>query len=193
VAPVGVAIFSFKNGGVVVSEAGTPSMVGGSAFRMYAEANGGDIRSGVAVQNASSSQTEVTLELVRLDGTSTGLTASLTLPALGQRSFFLNELPGFQALPTPFKGILRISAVQGQITVLGLRGRVNERGDFLITTTPPTDEKAAAKSEIVLPHIVNGGGYTTQFITFGGTSSEPAAGNLRLFSQTGADVDFSLR
>ena len=38
-APVGVAIFSYQNGGVTVSEAGVPSMAMGGAFRMYAEAD----------------------------------------------------------------------------------------------------------------------------------------------------------
>jgi hypothetical protein len=193
VSPVGVAIFSFKNGATTVSEAGTPSMVAANAFRMYAEANG-TIRSGVAVQNAGGSTAQVTLELTALDGTSTGLKASLTIPGRGQRSFFLNELPGFQTLPAPFQGILRISAEnQAEITVLGLRGRTNERGDFLITTTPPTNEKAAANSQIVVPHVVNGGGYTTQFITFGGTSSEPATGTVQMFSQTGGRAEISLR
>jgi hypothetical protein len=195
VAPVGVAIFSFKKGGATVSEAGTPSMVAGKGFRMYAEAsNGGSVRSGVAVQNSSANEAQVTLELTKLDGTSTGLTASVTIPGRGQRSFFLNELPGFQSLPMPFQGVLRISSGnQTDIAVLGLRGRNNERGDFLITTTPPTNENAAANTAIVFPHVVNGGGYTTQFITYGGTSSEPATGSLKLFSQAGGQADFSLR
>src|SRR5207253_2002768 len=103
------------------------------------------------------------------------LTGSISVPALGQRALFLNEIPGFESLAGPFAGILRIApADSADITVLGLRGRTNERGDFLITTTPPTNENASTNSQIMFPHIVDGGGYTTQFITFGGTPAEPA-------------------
>jgi hypothetical protein len=50
-----------------------------------------------------------------------------------------------------------------------------------MSTTPPTNESAAAPSGIlVFPHIVNGGGFTTQFILFSGAANQAASGNLHL-------------
>ena len=59
-APIGVAVFSFHNAGITVSEAGTPSISLGKAFRMYAEAdNSSTIQTGVAVQNAGAGDASV--------------------------------------------------------------------------------------------------------------------------------------
>src|SRR5262249_31314300 len=82
--------------------------------------------------------------------------APVTIPlaALGQVAKFLAEI--FPNLPQPFHGVLRISS-NANIAVVGLRGRYNERTtpgpDFLITTTPPTLESAAASNAgLLLPH-----------------------------------------
>src|SRR5262245_41926834 len=185
IAPVGVGIFSFKLAGITVSEAGVPSQSIGNAFRMYAEVVGTS-RTGIAIQNTGATATHVRLELSRLDGTRLALAGNLDIPAFGQRSLFLNEVPGLESIPNPFQGIVRVSTTDlGTISVLGLRGRTNERGDFLITTTPAVDENAATHSQIMFPQTVNGGGYQTQFVFFSATPAEPASGDLRLFTQTG--------
>src|SRR5205807_698150 len=59
-APTGLGIFSFRNGGITVTEAGVPAAGAGSAFRLYSEAAGtspqpGSIQTGLAVANASTS------------------------------------------------------------------------------------------------------------------------------------------
>jgi hypothetical protein len=79
----------------------------------------------------------------------------------------------------PFKGVLRISAANPTISVLGFRSRWNERSDFIFTTTPATNENAPSNTHLIFPHIVDGGGYTTQFIMFSGTPSQPTSGNLQ--------------
>ena len=194
-APVGVAVFSFKSNGVTVSEAGVPSLEPGNAFRLYIEeAAGRTTRSGVAVMNSNESQTRVQFELTQMDGTFTGLSGSILIPARGQRALFLDEIPGFEALPAPFKGIVRIySADETDIAVMGLRGRSNERGDFLLTTTAPNNELHPSATQIVFPHVVDGAGYTTQFVLYSGTAGEPASGNLNLFSQTGGSLSLGLQ
>ena len=192
-APTGIAIFAFRQGGVVVSEAGVPSTSIGNGFRMYAEADQ-NVRSGVAVQNTHDDAAHVTFELTKLDGTALGLEGSLDIPAFGQRSIFLDEIPGFETLPQPFEGILRISSPnEAGISVLGVRGTINERSDFLITTTPATDENALATKQAGFPHFVDGGGYTTRFITFSGTPGQPSSGTLQLFSQKGGVLGLSLQ
>src|SRR5262249_26471573 len=167
--PVGVAIFSYHNAGITIAEAGTPTMGLGSAFRMYAEADKTNlIVSAIAVENAGVSDATVNFDLTDLNGKAMGLSGQLVIPANGQRALFLNQIPGFESLPLPFKGVLRASTANGNITVLAIRSRSNERGDFIFTTTPATNENAPASSQLMFPHIVNGGGYSTQFIMFSG-------------------------
>jgi spore coat protein CotH len=197
--PSGVGIFSFRNAGITVTEAGVPAGRATSAFRLYAESSGdfsnfqaGSIQTGIAVANSTASTAAVTFELTNLDGTSTGLTGTVSVPANGQAALFLYQVPGL-TLPTSFKGVLRISGPSG-IAVVGLRGRYNERGDFLITTTPPVaEDEPTSQAEMLFPHIVEGGGYTTQFILFSGKPGQASSGALKFLNQAGQPLILSLR
>ena len=190
VAPSGLVVFSSQSKGVRVSEAAVPALSSSTAFRTYAEASG-SIQTGIAVSNPSSSNVTVSFDLTNLDGTSTGITGSTTVPATGQIAMFLNQIPGFSGLPASFKGILRVSSAN--VFVAGIRGRYNERGDFLITTTTPVNENAApSSSQWVFPQLVDGAGYTTQFILFSGTSGQFASGVLQFSSQSGQPLHFIL-
>jgi len=198
-APVGVAVFSFKNGGVTVSEAGVPSFRPASVFRLYVESSGaagqvGSIQSGIALANPSATSTLVTFELTTATGVSTGLTGSVVLPGNGQAAMFLSQIPGFAGLPNPLQGLLRVSAASGPIAVVGLRGRYNERRDFLITTTPPASESIPLNLvEQFFPHFADGGGYTTQFILFNGSIDQASSGLIRFYSQSGQSVSLGVR
>jgi hypothetical protein len=187
VAPSGSAIFSFRRDGITVAEASVPALPLGFAFRSYVETSGmfgqvGSMQSGLAVANPSSEPIRIDFELRRLDGASAGST-SVTVPAGGQVAKFINEL--FPNLPAPFQGILQLRSFSA-VAVTGLRGRYNERGDFLITSIPPADEAAPPiNAEMVFPHIVSGGGFSTQVVIFK-NSPGVATGRLRFLSQDGA-------
>jgi hypothetical protein len=147
----------------------------------------GSIETGIAIATASSAPVPVTFELMSLAGTPMGLTTSVTVPAQGQIALFLSQIPGFQSLQLPFQGILRISVSgSSKISLTGLRGRYNERGDFLITTTPPVSESTVpSNTEMMFPHWAIGSGYSTQFILINAVSAQTSAGVLSFFSQTG--------
>jgi peptidoglycan hydrolase-like protein with peptidoglycan-binding domain len=189
-APAGLAVFTFRSGGFTVAEAGVPASPAGTAFRLYAEASGilgslGSIETGLAVTNMSSSNAIVNVDLHRLDGSSIGLTGTISIPANGQRATFLSQVPGLGALGTPFQGVLRVASNQS-IAVTGLRGRYNERGNFLITTTPAAKEAApSSNAEMYFPHIADSGGYTTQFILFSGQAGQTSAGSMDFHAQSG--------
>ncbi len=191
-APSGLGVFSFNIGGITIAQAGVPAIPTGAAFRLYVESAGvfgapGSIQSGIAVANLSSSPIAAACELTNIDGSSTGLAASVTVPASGQIALFLNQISGFAGLPATFKGVLRISTPSGTpISVVGLRSRVNERGDFLITTTPSVNEDTpAVTSESGFPHLADSGGYTTQFILISGLRGQVSSGVLRFLLQSG--------
>jgi hypothetical protein len=186
-----LAIFSFRNDNVTVTEAGVPANPAGTAFRMFAEVQG-DVRTGIAVANAAASSATITVEAYRLDGASTGAAGTFTVPANGQTALFLNEIEGLEPLGTPFSGIVRLTS-PSPVFAIGLRGRTNERGDFLITTTPPSDEGAPESStDVLFPHVVDSGGYTTQIVLFSG-SSAPSSGFLDLLTQSGDPVSWTPR
>lgn len=172
--------------------------VRGQAFRLYAEATdetNGSIQTGIAIVNPSDAAIEITFELLTLGGGSTTLAGSATVPPSGQIAQFLNQIQGLESLSTPFEGVLRIStAAAGGISVVGLRSRINERGDFLITTTTLVDEADAdVGSELFFPHLADGDGYTTQFIQLSGSTDQTMVGTLEFFDQAGNALNLGLR
>jgi hypothetical protein len=189
-APSGSLVFSYRKSGIHVTDAGVPAASAGTAFRTYVEASD-VVQSGLALVNTSGKAASVRLELINLSGASIS-TTTITLAANEQIAKFLAEIPGFQTLSLPLQGLLRITS-SSAIGIVGLRGRINERGDFLITTTPPISETASATPELFFPHFVDAGGYTTQFILFSAGSRIPVNGTMRFFSQTGQPLDLKLR
>jgi hypothetical protein len=196
--PTPLVLFSYRPAAVTVSVAGVP-VISGTAFRMYVESSGqsgqsSSIQSGLAVATASSSSATVTFDLTDLTGSGiSGISpVSITLPAAGQAAKFLSDI--FPSLPNPFKGVLRMTTTSAAASVVGLRTRVNERGDFLITTTPPSVETAPTRTgPLFFPEIVDGGGYTTQFILFSGTTGGSANGTVTFTKQDGTSFILTLQ
>jgi hypothetical protein len=181
--PSAFAIFSFRSQGITVSEASVLAPPLGTSYQMYLESSGvigqpGTIQTGFAVANPSSDPLDLTIQISRMDGTPIGAPATIQIPRGGQVAKFINEL--FDGLPTGFQGIGKLTT-SSPVAVTGLRGRYNERGDFLITTTPPSDDAIVKPMSFVFPHVVTGQGYSTQLILFG----EPGTGRLFLKSQSG--------
>ena len=189
-------VFSYSKNGVTVSGASVQTQPTGTAFRTYVEVTSntpgaGAIQSGIAITNNSSTSATVNFELNSLNGFGTGLAASVVIPPSGHTSKFVHEL--FPTLSLPFRGVLRVSS-GNSIVVVSLRTRYNERGDFLITTTPATNEASASSSaDLMFPHIVDRGGYTTQFILFSGLAGQSTAGTLRFFGQDGQPLTLTVR
>jgi len=185
-APAGLIVFSFRRNGVRITEGGVLAARPGSLFRLYAEGAGDfehgealSIQTGIAVSNLSGSMATVSLLLQQ------GGYATLYVPANGHVAMFLNQLPQYRLMPVSFQGILKIES-SATISVVGLRGRYNERGDFLIATTPPFDDvPPGANPQVVFPHFAEGGGYETQFILVGSWRS---TGALTLYSQSGQSL-----
>jgi hypothetical protein len=194
-APAAFAIFGLLNAnGEVVSEASVPASGTGSAFRMYAEASGvplesGSIQSGFAIRNVGFENVTVTLELTDLNGALID-TSTIIVPATGQRAQFVDEI-----FTAPFQGVLRVSVPPAEkIAVMGLRARTNERNEFLTTTTTPANEAAASTTaQFLFPHLVDGGGWSTQTILFSGIAGQTANGVMRFFGTDGLPFNTTLQ
>ena len=193
-APSGLVIFSFASGEKTLSEAGVPALPKRSAFRVYVEASGvpgqvGSIRSGLAITNAGATTNTVTLEVTSLDGSLAGPPATLALPPLGHSARFIDEM---FTLPDNFSGVVRVTSTD-EVAIVGLRLRVNERGELKMTTTPPSNETGPSPlAETFFPHIVDSGGWSTQFILFSGTAGQASSGTLRFIDASGQPLDLPI-
>ena len=190
--PAGFLVFSFASGGITVTEAAVPVLRPALSLRMFVESTKtigtpNSIQSGIAITNTSLTPATINVELTTQNGISLGPAVFFTVPGNGHIATFLHEL--FPTLLLPFRGILRISSGVTPIVVAGLRTRYNERGDFLVTTTPPSNEGGqATTADLVFPQIVDGEGYTTQFLLFSGVLSQNTMGKLRFLTKTGSPM-----
>jgi hypothetical protein len=173
--PAGLAIFSYRVNGTTVDHTSVPAVVAGTAFRVVV--GGSETQTSIAIANPSSAAAaELTLE----QGVATD---RLSVPKSGQTALFLSEIPGFGS-----QGVLRITS-SIPVGVIALRSRTNERGEYLITTTPPFYEAPDGARELFFPHFAEGAGYTMQFILVGG----PSSGTINFVGQTGAPAALLLK
>jgi hypothetical protein len=191
--PSAMAVLAYQNGTTTVSTASVVALPGANAVRMYAESSGTfgqqqSIQTALSIANRSSSRVTAQVELYNLDGTPAGSSTTVSVPAGGQIARFVSEL--FPQLPSPFRGAVRVTA-PSPLVAAGLRGKYNERGELLMTATPPYDESTPPLPRTEFPHFVTGDGYSTQLILL---STGPAhAGSLQLLSQEGVPLpSFSL-
>ena len=179
-APHAYAILNYADNGLLTTTVeGIPAA---TEFEAYAEISGSypealGTTPALSLANSSDASVTVTLRLIGFDGTDSGLSAVVTLPPHGHLGRFLYEIPGFENLPSSFTGILRATTSQPGVTFVGFRARYNELRRFLITATGPLKDLGNT-SPVVFPHIVDGGGYATQFILINGASGAGATGNI---------------
>ena len=129
--PVGLAIFSSRPNGILVSEAGVPAVPAVLDGRIFAETDG-VVRTGLAMANPNDTAVTITFFFTNSDGIDSGHD-TFTLGSREQIAQFLDEDPfngGSETLGTfTFTSNLPVA-------VIALRGFVNERSEFLMTTLP---------------------------------------------------------
>lgn len=76
------------------------------------------------------------------------------------------------------------------IAVIGLRGQTNERGEFLIATTPAIVDGSNTSGPLMFPHLVTGGGYTTEFLLL--SNGFASNGTMLFHTQAGNSFEMPL-
>lgn len=181
--PGGVAIFSLRQNGVLVTEAAVSAATPTPSGRIYAEIGGG-VDTGLAIANPNAQTANISFFFTDSSGTQAGATGSLTIPANGKTAAFLSQ-PPFNG-PSSFLGTFTyISSVPVAITAL--RGLTNARGEFLITTLPVSPASSTQKSSLYIPHFADGGGWRTQVILVNPTG-DAIGGAIRFKSQGSTTV-----
>ena len=189
-APSGLAIFSYRQNGVLVSEAAVSASNVLTQGRMYAETSA-TVRSGIAIANPNSDPAVVSFTFTDQSGAS-AYSGSTTIPANGQIAGFLNDVP-FNG-PAAFSGTFTFNASKG-VAVVALRGLLNERSELLWTTLPVVDlGSPAGTASSVFPDFADGGGWTTQIMLVNQTDTDES-GTLRFANPSGQPVsslDYSI-
>jgi hypothetical protein len=201
--PSAFVIFRFSENGITVTETSVQAdHNGGTTLSIFVESEGalgdpGSLQSGIAITNSGNAQpTYVHFELYRLDGTLIGRSSDILVPNQWQTAMFLDQIPGLPSIQSPFQGTLRIQATSNRFTpagisATGLRCRFNERGDFLITTTPMISEVFSTSSpELLFPQLVIGDGYSAEFVLF---SDDGSTGKMSFFDQNGNQLELPLK
>jgi hypothetical protein len=179
--PAGVAIFGFRQNGVLVTEAGVPASPLVTQGRLFAEV-GGRVDTGLAIANPNGQPASISYYFTSSSGATFG-SGSTVVPAYAQTAVFLDQAP-FNSGPSVL-GTFTFSSTM-PISVVALRGLNNERDEFLITTLPYTG-LSAGRGESVITHIADGGGWSTQVVLVNPTD-ENLTGTLSFFSQGSAST-----
>jgi hypothetical protein len=131
-------------------------------------------------------------ELVKLDGTPSGVAGELVIASNGQTVLFVGQFPGASDLQLPFRGVLRLSSAT-PIAALAIRGRYNERGEFLLSTTPPVDPESVPEEDTFIPQLVDGAGYSTEIVIHDLVGNGGVSGDIYFFDQDGQPIVPDLR
>jgi photosystem II stability/assembly factor-like uncharacterized protein len=180
--PVASGVIRYNPGSILISESGIPAVTGTMHARVFVDLTGGH-NTGLAIANPAATSAEIAINAFQTDGVSAAGTSKgpILLPACGYNAAFADQL--IAGLPEGFTGILDISS-PAPFAALTLRGLVNERDDFLMTTFPVADAGREPSSPMVFPQIANGGGYTTQFILI--SASGAAGATIHFYDETGS-------
>ena len=178
--PVGLAIFGSRLNGILVSEAGVPASAAVLEGRIFAETDG-PVRTGLALANPNDTAARIAFFFTDSNGIDSGH-GSFTLGPRKQMARFLNEAPfnGGSAM----RGTFTFTA-DLPVAVIALRGFVNERSEFLMTTLPVAPLAVPTTGTVYFPHFAAGGGWTTQVILVNPTHAL-ISGNVQFISSGSA-------
>jgi FG-GAP-like repeat/Beta-propeller repeat len=197
--PVASNILSYAANGVGSLHAIVEAQIPANDFRLYTEYSGDfehnenrTIVTSFSLSNPSNTPTDVTLTLVKLDGTPTGLSTTFTLAARGHISNYVHRLAGFSSMPNPFQGVMLVHATGSGVTAFGMRGRLSENGTFVGTTTGPIKENPGSGTTVIFPHVLDGGGYGTRFILLADASGTGTSGTLSFANENGDPVPLAI-
>ena len=179
--PTGLAIFGFRQNGILVSEAGVPASPTLQEGRIFAEIDG-PVRTGLAIANPNEGTVTIWFAFTDADGADFG-NGNFTLGPGEQIARFLDEAP-FNGV-APMLGTFTFTS-NLPISVIALRGLTNERSEFLMTTLPVSPLTAGASDTVYFPHFADRAGWTTQVILVNPTNAA-LTGSVQFFG-TGSET-----
>jgi hypothetical protein len=185
--PSAMTIYSFSDNGITVTAAGVPAIPVGQSFGLYAEM-GASVETGIAIANPSGEAITIELSMAS-DSVLVRPVASVTIPAHGQKAAFLSEIPGLDVLSLPYQRVVSAQS-SGLFSMIGIRGRINERGNFLASATLPVNDDSPLTSPLFIPHFADSDGFSTEFVVFTPSGIQSSSGFVTYFGDSGRLPNF---
>lgn len=186
--PAGSAVFQFRQGDAIVSEAGVAAVTPTTRARFFVDNS--RTRTGIALASPGNETVEVTFRLLdRFGGFLAG--SSQDIPGGGHRAFFADET--FPQMPEGFTGLMEIVGT-APVAPISLKLTVNIRGDPVMTTLPVADMNSFTSADLlVFPQLGFGDGLATRLIFINGDSSQDSRRRLIFFrTADGEPLDLPL-
>lgn len=178
--PAGTAVFRFKSGSNVVTEAGVAAGTPTTAARIFVDYIG--TQTGVALANPASVPATVTLTLLDRFG-APEVSINQVLPAGGHSAKFVHEM---FPIADGYTGLLEIRS-SIPIVSIALKLTTNSRNDLVLTTLPSADlTQTSTGGPVVFPHIVIGGGFTTRLILINTSTAADSTGRTAFYKSDGS-------
>jgi len=205
--PYGTAVFSFKQNGITVTEAGVPASPPTASARIFVDYRSAvdaipgrtsagkiNINTGIAVVNPGSVTANVNYTLRNLMG-STIASGVGTIDAGAHFAKFINQMKDVAAdfdLPSDFQAATQFASLEissdQPLSIIALRMTTNQRDETLFTTTPIADlTKSLGSDPLYFPQFADGGGYTTALVLMN-TSSQVETGTFQILDNNGAPI-----
>ena len=196
-APDALATVQLRSNGILVSEATLPASMPVTSRNQFFVEVGGNVMTAVSIANPNSEPAKVSFGFqdpeLRFRPIEVGV-GSFTLPPNSQISRFINEAP-FN-WPAPYFGLMSVeSSIPVSITVL--RGVINERSEFLMTTVLEGHAPAGAFGSVpvqprvtagFIPRFAAGGGWTTELVLINENSTDFVFGRLEFVGPSGEPI-----
>jgi len=171
-----IAAISRSVGETVVSETSLAASTPIRAGRLYVNVDG-RVNTGLAFVNNENVPAVISFYFTDAKGVDFGH-GSFTVEGKHSISPFVNQAP-FN-LRTSMQGTLTFNSSL-PVTVTGIRGLTNERGELLMTTQPVSSLDApTAHTSIIFPYFSDGGGWSTQLVLVNPTDA-PITGRFQFF------------
>lgn len=176
VSPAGSAVFQYKAGGFIITEAGVGASPATTKARIFVDNVG--TYTGVALANTAGQTVEANFTLLDPAGF-TLQTVARTIPASGHLAIFTHEL--FPGLPATFAGLMEIRS-PSELNPITLKLTINKKDEQILTTLPVADlNKPPAVSSAVFPQIAIGGGFSTRLIFISASTTSIMSGRMAFF------------
>lgn len=184
--PVALAIFSWTQNGVLVTEAGVPAAVPSLSARVFVDYDTSSGRdSGVALVNPSSNALTINVTMNNQGGLSASC-PSILLPPMGHTAKYASQM-GCTALSSPFMGTMTFTSL-APFAAVNLRTGNNAYGQTIFSALPVVDPTVVPTgSNLIFSQVVDGGGTPTQILLMN-TSTSSIAGTISLYNDGGSPI-----
>ena len=205
--PYGTAVFSYRQSGVTVTEAGVSASPPTTHARIFidhrsdtdavpgrAEAGKIDVSTGIAVVNLGLQTANVTYTLYNVNGEAI-TSGTGTIEAGNHFARFIDQFSSIASgfdLPVNFQTDIQFASLEitsdQPLSIVALRMTTNQRNDVLYTTTPVADlTQSLIADPVFFAQFADGGGYKSSLILLN-TSGSTETGTLEILDNNGTPL-----